>query len=823
MAASDSAPPRLVSLAFPGRINVGVSTYPVFMAGATDSGTGVDHVTITLDRARFSYGGSDLITIGGSRALFEEGPQGQAVYFAYGGTYGIASVAVYDRAGNFTTYSATQLAALGIATSFMVAGSGAEDTTKPVLTSLTLPGTVDLTQGQGHVILVANARDTGTGPATVQLTIDHGVGVQTLFVNGDALSGSIDLYGNAPAGTYHILAATVTDQAGNAQSYTGAELDAMQIRTSFEVVSNTPADDTAPVLTGLTLPGEVDLTHGTAAVPISATVEETGTGVAQIAITLDHAITLAFSEGYASHSNTPMGGPVTTSTIAGGSAGTYIPGAVSLLQSGNGYVLDDQAVYGLPAGVALSALSTDGVYHVTGVRVTDKAGNVSQYDADQLAALGADTTIHVSADTTAPTLTGFNITPSLVPSGGTFDINVSAVDTGTGPMQVLVHTSFENPNLYNSGYDSHHLVLGNFVNGTASYHQAIGRSATTGPYEIYDVIVKDGAGNSTMYTADQLHAMGYVTSFGVVNGRAAGDFDGNGLSDLLWRNTSGAISTWSTDVGGAQQHITKDTFDAAVDASWHPVESFDWNGDNHADIAWRNDNGGLAIWTGRTGDFVQSAYLDYSVPTSWQIAATGDLDGNGQGDLLWRNADGSISSWLAQGTGFAKNAYFHGPVDAGWQIAGLGDFNGDGKADILWRNTNGAVSVWNSTGTGFQEGSLLHAPVDRAWHIDGIGDFDGNGRDDILWRNDDGQLTVWQGNGQSNGFDEVRFNASAATDWHVAAVGDYSGDHRADILWRNDAGAVSIWNSDGTGWQQNTYFDAGVGHEWSLVAHDYVL
>ena len=416
-------------------------------------------------------------------------------------------------------------------------------------------------------------------------------------------------------------------------------------------------------------------------------------------------------------------------------------------------------------------------------------------------------------------LTSFGITP-IVTGGGMVNFSIGATDTGTGPMTAVLRTSPAFSSYYNLGYDTNHLALG-FNNGTASYVQNVGSSP--GIVTVADVILLDGAGNSTLYTADQLRAMGFATSFKVA-GNAPGDFDANGRTDLLWRNANGAVSVWSSDGSGSSERLTQDTYDAGVAPSWHPVETFDWDGNGHSDILWRNDNGALAIWTGTSGGFNQSAYLDNSVPTSWHIAATGDVDGNLQSDILWRNDDGSLSTWDAAAPGFVKNAWYHGPVDASWQVEGLGDFNGDGKADILWRNTNGAISVWNSTGTGFQEaGSLLTEPVDRSWHVVGIGDFNGDGRDDILWRNDNGQITVWAGNGTANGFDRHLLEASAPTDWHVVAVGDYNGDHLSDILWRNDAGAISIWNSTGTGWQQNTYYNGGVGNDWTIAAHQFTL
>ena len=819
MAVADTTTPQLSSLTFPATVKAYGITSLAFTADAFDAGTGVDHVTITLDRARFASGGGNTITIGGSRALFQEGSQSQSVYFdqsSSSGTYHITDVAVVDRAGNVADYSPNQLAALGISTSFTVESLTAEDTTPPVLTSLTLPANVDVTGGTQTFALGATASDTGLGVYSVGLTFDHGLYAQMLTQGSNGLTGYQTVLSNAASGAYHLLGASVTDKAGNVQSYTSEQLAAMNLQTSFTVTSNVPADNSAPVLTALSLPTTIDVTYGAVPVPISAMVTDAGTGVAAIAITLDHGIKLAFSEYFPSHSNVPQGGPIVSSSLAAEVGGPFLSWPYVSLQQVGG---TNQFVFGSgESGLPVSASAAAGTYHVTDVTVIDKAGNSNHYDAAQLAQLGANTTIQVVADQTAPVLTGFTLTPMLT-RGSAITATASATDTGTTVASVLVHNSADFfTGGFNNGYDASHLLLTGFSGGASGTATGVVGSAPNGRYQISDIIVFDGAGNSTLYTAAQLSAAGYSTGYTIVASPVA-DLDGNGLSDVLWRNVNGALSSWSGNVNVGRQTLIQDTSDAFAATSWHAVETFDWNGDHAADMLWRNDDGAIAVWTGSRYGFTQSAYLGSNVAASWHIAAAGDLDGDGRGDILWRNDDGSLSTWLGQATGFRENAYFHESIDAAWKVQGLGDFNGDGKADILWRNANGAVSVWNGTGNGFQEGSLTTAPVDQSWHVVGIGDFNGDGRDDVLWRNDNGELTVWQGRSDGTAFDQIRFNAAAATDWHVAAVGDFNGDGRADLLWRNDAGAISIWNSTGSGWTQNSYFDASVGHDWSIVGH----
>ncbi len=299
-----------------------------------------------------------------------------------------------------------------------------------------------------------------------------------------------------------------------------------------------------------------------------------------------------------------------------------------------------------------------------------------------------------------------------------------------------------------------------------------------------------------------------------------GDLDGDGHSDLLW-TSAGAVSSWALTGNGRGDQIAYNSFFASVPASWHVIETFDFDRDGRSDILWRNDNGALSVWTATSGGFWQGAYDHAAVAQQWTIAATGDLGGDGRDDILWRDTGGALSVWSATGQGFVENSYSHSAVGASWKVAGLADLDGDGRNDIIWRNDDGAVSTWLSRGTGFTESAFYDVGVARSWHIDGLADFDGDGRADILWRNDDGAVSVWRSTG--TGFTENVYASAAATDWHIIQTGDFNDDGRGDILWRNDGGALSSWQSNGDGFDQDVLHDDGPAAGWTVAAHDFIF
>jgi hypothetical protein len=125
----------------------------------------------------------------------------------------------------------------------------------------------------------------------------------------------------------------------------------------------------------------------------------------------------------------------------------------------------------------------------------------------------------------------------------------------------------------------------------------------------------------------------------------------------------------------------------------------DFNGDGKSDIMWRDTDGSLAIWL-MNGAQAMSTPVVGVVPTSWYIVGTGNFDGSGKSAILWRNTDdGSVALWFMNGTQVTSDPVV-AQVPTDWVVAGVGDFNGDGKSDILWRNTSdGSVALWLMNGS----------------------------------------------------------------------------------------------------------------------------
>jgi autotransporter passenger strand-loop-strand repeat protein len=274
------------------------------------------------------------------------------------------------------------------------------------------------------------------------------------------------------------------------------------------------------------------------------------------------------------------------------------------------------------------------------------------------------------------------------------------------------------------------------------------------------------------------------------------DFNGDGSTDMLWRNTgTGQVGIWNSNGSGG---FTYQTINQG-DLSWQIVGVGSFNGDGIADILWRNTiTGQVGLWDSKpSGGFTYQTINQGDL--TWQVQGIGDFNGDGSADILWRNTTtGQVGIWDSNGSGgFTYQTINQG--DLSWQIVGEGDFNGDGSADILWRDTvNGQVGIWDSNSSGGFTYQAFSEP-DLTWQIQGVGDFNGDGKSDLLWRNSSsGQVGLWETN-NSGGFTYQIFNESDPT-WQIEGVGDFNGTGQDGILWRNStSGQIGIWNSNGAG------------------------
>jgi hypothetical protein len=330
-------------------------------------------------------------------------------------------------------------------------------------------------------------------------------------------------------------------------------------------------------------------------------------------------------------------------------------------------------------------------------------------------------------------------------------------------------------------------TLGSFSNLTTGYSGF----AKAGPYDlrayagqtvqVYFTSVQSNATYDTAFYIDDVNLL-------VGAARTRTDFNGDGRSDLLWRNaTTGAVflmpMNGAATLPGAVVHTEPNP-------AWQIASVADFDGDGKADLLWWNSGTGQVYQMLMNGAAVKSQSLIFTEPnTAWKIVGTGDFSGDGKADILWRNSStGQVYLMPVSGTSVMPGAVVYTEPRPEWQIVSLADFDGDGKADILWWNgATGQVFLLLMNGAAIKSQTLIYTEANTAWRPVGTGDFNGDGKTDLLWRNSTtGQVFQQPMNG-AGVLPGTLIYTEPRKEWQIVAIADFDGDGKADILWWNSA------------------------------------
>ena len=239
----------------------------------------------------------------------------------------------------------------------------------------------------------------------------------------------------------------------------------------------------------------------------------------------------------------------------------------------------------------------------------------------------------------------------------------------------------------------------------------------------------------------------------------SGDFNGDGKADILWQNDYGPVAiylldgftkTWS---GGPRDLSGAYVANLGPMPSWRATGAGDFNGDGRSDILWQGPNGQVQIWYMNGGQRMGIGSVSATQSAGWNVAGIGDFNGDGKSDILWSNGNGQAQIWTMHGTGQTGVSPVLGNLGAAWRVAGAADFNGDGKSDILLQNDNGQIAIYlmdgfTKTASGAPRTYAGTYPnLGSSWRAVTAKDYSGDGKADILFQNATGQAQVWTMNG----------------------------------------------------------------------------
>ncbi|NYI06193.1 FG-GAP repeat domain-containing protein [Allostreptomyces psammosilenae] len=327
----------------------------------------------------------------------------------------------------------------------------------------------------------------------------------------------------------------------------------------------------------------------------------------------------------------------------------------------------------------------------------------------------------------------------------------------------------------------------------------------------------------------------------------AGDLTGDGLGDVLARNTKGELFLYRGTGDAANPLATRTT----VGAGWAQYNQIfgvdDFDGDGVADLLARQYDGTMYFYSGNgAGGFAGRLLLE----EGWQGPQLAGAGGNGYfgkndfhgrtsaGTLWWyvSNGDGTLQPRQDLGADWGSDSYLvyasaltdfmpgdelvrYNPtgelyaywdgslVGPGWNamnlIIGPGDLNADGKGDLIARDRSGNLYLYRGQGTGnsFASRILIGGGWNMFDRIVGSGDVTGDGRPDILARTSAGELFLYRGTGNSTAPFAAR--QLVGSGWNMfrnlTSPGDLDGDGYADLVGSNSAGELYFYSADHTG------------------------
>ncbi len=297
---------------------------------------------------------------------------------------------------------------------------------------------------------------------------------------------------------------------------------------------------------------------------------------------------------------------------------------------------------------------------------------------------------------------------------------------------------------------------------------------------------------------------GISTSYGIIY---KGDFNGDGISDILWRSSSSnVVAVWFMDTTTGKYSTT--TSYGVAPADWAIKAIADVSGDGRADILYQHSTTGtLALWTTSTdGMSVTPSYVTLNSatvvlnPSEWNLLGVGDFVGTGKKqDVFWQNTStGAVAMWHMSGNAITTTATVVATMPSTWQFRGIADFNGNGTDDVLWQNpSSGQIVMWLMNGSTINTNSAV-STLGSEWTYKGAGAFDGGANASILWQNSTtGQVAMWPMSGATVGT-PVSVVGSLGSSWVFKGLGKFNSGATVDIIWQNTDGTLITWLMTGS-------------------------
>jgi hypothetical protein len=179
-----------------------------------------------------------------------------------------------------------------------------------------------------------------------------------------------------------------------------------------------------------------------------------------------------------------------------------------------------------------------------------------------------------------------------------------------------------------------------------------------------DILWRDNVGNVGIWfmngtTITQTAIVGNMPIVWVISGS---DMKG----DIFWRNTTtGEVGMWVMNGTVVAQTVNF----GVVPLDWTIAGIGDFDRNGSTDVLWRDTSGNVGMWL-MNGTNILSGTVLGNVPLTWTIVETGDYSGAGMSDILWRDNLGDVAIWFMNGATVSSVSNY-GNVGTTWNLQAL--------------------------------------------------------------------------------------------------------------------------------------------------------
>lgn len=350
-----------------------------------------------------------------------------------------------------------------------------------------------------------------------------------------------------------------------------------------------------------------------------------------------------------------------------------------------------------------------------------------------------------------------------------------------------------------------------------------------GSYSLRVANISDDHGNAMPDFADPRSA-GYTAptiyhspSSGLASHEAVGDFDGDGILDLVVQQDGSSNLVLFKGQGGGDLDDGTVIAGAVSGAIVRHMAVGDIDNDGTLDLVLAEAGSGVGILLGNgDGTFQPRQYLLGQYATTAKLA---DINSDGRLDIITADPGGYVRVFINSGT--AAVSSWNVVVSSGPPLVDFSplDADGDGRMDLVSADVGGTGWVWIGTGAAGQFAAIYRV---ESSYVRGyerhllVADIDNDGRADLV--DGSGNYIVY-GIPSAPYFGTTKYLVSNsggnATDPTAA---DLDADGRLDII-KGDFGAGKIFFSYSQGDRTfvNQYLDLrgyGISYIWQLLTPD---